>query len=422
MDFYKQYKSGLRLIAAKLDNFYTVSFGVFVNVGSVMENNENNGYSHFVEHLLFKGTERRSALQISEEIDDIGANINAFTSKDCTCFYTKSAAGDLEKCVDVLSDMYFNSTLHDSEFVREKDVVLEEIKMCEDTPDDLSQDAIASALFYNQPLGQTILGLPSNIEYSDRHNIKEFIKKHYTAANTVISVAGNFDFEKLDSFVERYFESNFSTVGSLNVEPCSRYTNKFIHRFKDIEQVHLEFAVGGCSIDSPKRYAQSVLCSTLGGGLSSRLFQTIREKHGLAYSVYAYPGSYTNCGSLGIYAGLSSQNIKKVCNLIRDEIVLLVDKGITQKELDRAKIQATNALYGTLESNMTLMRLYGKTMLKTGSVFNPQNEIDCYRSVDLASVRDVAEELFSQKHASSFVGREVDDFDYVSTFGETLLG
>lgn len=422
MDFYKQYKSGLRLIATKLENFYTVSFGVFVNVGSVMENSDNNGYSHFVEHLLFKGTERRSALQISEEIDDIGANINAFTSKDCTCFYTKSAAADLEKCIDVLSDMYFNSTFKDSEFCREKDVVLEEIKMCEDTPDDLSQDAIASALFYKQPLGQTILGTPSNIEYSDRHSIEEFIKKHYVAANTVISVAGNFDFDKLDSFVEKYFESNFVGSEAANVEPCSCYTSEFVYRFKDIEQVHLEFAVGGYSIDSTKRYALSVLCSTLGGGLSSRLFQTIREKYGLAYSVYSYPGSYTNCGSFGIYAGLSPKNIKKVCDLIRDEIKFLVDKGITQKELDRAKIQATNALYSTLESNLTLMRLYGKTMLKTGSVFNPQNEIHCFKSVDLASVKDVALELFSQKHASSFVGREVDDFDYVSTFGETLLG
>lgn len=421
MDFYKQYKSGLKLVAAKLDNFYTVSFGVFVNVGSVMENADNNGYSHFIEHLLFKGTERRNATQISEEIDDIGANLNAFTSKDCTCFFTKSAAGDLEKCIDVLSDMYFNSVFTDDELNREKDVVLEEIKMCDDAPDDLSQDAIAAALFNNQPLGQTILGTPHNIEYSDRHSIKKFQQKHYFSANTVISVAGNFDFEKLDKLIEKYFESNFAPSFELSAEPPVHYTNEFVSRFRDIEQVHLEMAVGGYSIDSPKRYALSVLSSTLGGGLSSRLFQTIREKHGLVYSVYSYPASYTNCGSLGIYAGLSPQNIKKVCNLIRDEIKLFVDKGITQKELNRAKIQATNGLYSTLESNLTLMRLYGRSMLKTGTMFNPEQEIECYKAVDVSAVNEVARELFSQKYASSYVGKECSDFEYVSSMGETLL-
>lgn len=421
MDFYKQYKSGLKLVAAKLDNFYTVSFGVFVNVGSVMENAKNNGYSHFIEHLLFKGTERRTALQISEEIDDIGANLNAFTSKDCTCFFTKSASADLEKCIDVLSDMYFNATFPQDELQREKAVVLEEIKMCDDTPDDLSQDAIASALFNGQPLGQTILGNPRNIEYSDRHSIQNFKKKHYISANTVISVAGNFDFEKLDKLVETYFESNFEPSVAIGQEPQVHYTNKFVHRFKDIEQVHLEMAVGGYSINSPKRYAMSVLSSTLGGGLSSRLFQTIREKHGLVYSVYSYPSSYVNGGSLEIYAGLSPQNIKKVCNLIRDEIQLFVDKGITPKELYRAKIQATNGLYSTLESNMTLMRLYGRSMLKNGTLFNPQNEIECYKSVDISSVNEVARELFSQQYASSYVGRECDDFDFVSKIGKTLL-
>ncbi len=422
MDFYKQYKSGLKLVAAKLDNFYTVSFGVFVNVGSVMENERNNGYSHFIEHLLFKGTTHRNAMQISEEIDDIGANLNAFTSKDCTCFFTKSAATDLEKCVDVLSDMYFNATFPEDELQREKQVVLEEIKMCDDTPDDLSQDAISSALFFNQPLGQTILGNPQNIEYSDRHSIQNFKKRHYTAANTVISVAGNFDFEKLDKLVENYFESNFELSVEVNLEPSVQYTSNFVHRFKDIEQVHLEMAVGGYAANSPKRYALSVLSSTLGGGLSSRLFQTIREKHGLVYAVYSYPSAYTNCGSLGIYAGLSPQNIEKVCNLIRDEVRLFIDKGITQKELDRAKIQATNSLYSTLESNMTLMRLYGRSMLKNNSLFNPQKEIDCYKAVDIASVNQAARELFSQEYASSYVGKECENFDYVSKIGKTLLG
>lgn len=419
MDFYKQYPSGLRLVAKKLENFYTVSFGVYVDVGSVLENGENNGYSHFIEHLLFKGTNRRTALQISEEMDDIGASINAYTAKDCTCFYTKSAAADLEKCVDLLSDMYFNATFLQEEFDREKGVVLEEIKMCEDTPDDVSQDLIQQALFFNQPLGQSILGNPHNIEYSDRHSIQNFKDKHYIPSKTVISVAGNLDIDQLDKLVEKYFEKCCKTVAADDLkasEPVA-YTSKFLHSFKKIEQSHLSIAVGGCSLDSPKRYAMSILTSVFGGGMSSRLFQSIREKNGLAYSVYAYPSYYTTCGMMEIYAGLSPANISKVCQLLQQEIDLLVEKGIAESELNRAKTQAVNSLYMNIESNMTLMRMYGRCMLKSDLVYNPESEVAAFKSVTLEDVNSLARELFSQKYASSYVGKEVKHFDEISRLG-----
>lgn len=422
MDFFKQYPSGLKLVAAKMDNFYTVSFGVFVNVGSVLEEDETNGYSHFIEHLLFKGTKRRSALQISEEMDDIGANINAFTAKDCTCFYTKSASQDLEKCVDVLSDMYFNAAFPSDELDREKGVVLEEIKMCEDNPDDVSQDLISEALFYNQSLGRTILGKPQNIKHSDRHSIQEFKNLHYIPSKTVVSVAGDFDFERLDKLVEKYFESNFSK-GQQDVysEPNVRYSSRFLHRFKKIEQVHLQIAVGGCALNSPSRHALSILASTLGGGMSSRLFQTVREKNGLAYSVYAYPSFYSNCGMLEIYAGLSPENTRKTCGLLQQEIRRFVDEGITQKELDRAKAQAVNGLYMNVESNLTLMRLYGRCMLKVGSVYNADKEVESFKCVTAKQVNDLATELFCQKYACSYVGKNFVDFDAVSKLGTKSL-
>lgn len=414
MDFYKQYKSGLRLVAKKLDNFHTVSFGIYVDVGSVREVESNNGYSHFIEHLLFKGTQRRTAKQISEEMDDIGATLNAYTAKDCTCFYTKSVSTDLEKCIDLLSDMYFNATFPEDELEKEKSVVLEEIKMCEDTPDDVSQDLISEALFCHQPLGQTILGKSDNIRYSDRHSILKYKEKHYIPSNTVVSVAGDFDFEKLDKLVEQYFESRANQSSSVQQEPSVCYTSEFLHRFKDIEQSHLEIAVGGCSISSPKRYALSVLSATLGGGMSSRLFQSIREKYGLVYSVYSYPSYYATCGMLEIYAGLSPANIAKVCELINREIDLLLDKGITQKELDRAKAQAINGLYINIESNMTLMRLYGRCMLKTGTIYSAEKEVENFKNVTVSEVNAVAHELFAQKCASSYVGKKVKEFDIVS--------
>lgn len=415
MDFHKQYPSGLRLVAKQLENFYTVSLGVFVDVGCVRETATDNGYSHFIEHLVFKGTEKRSCLQISEEIDDIGANINAYTSKDSTCFYTKSAAADLEKCMDVLADMYFNATIPEDELNREKGVVIEEIKMCRDTPDDVIQDLISAALFNNQTLGQTILGTIDNIRNADRQSILDFKKRNYLPSATVIAVCGNFDENKLDKLVEKYFEQNCNQSGAiLSAEPNTEYNATFLHKFKHIEQSHLQLAWGGCSLKSPDRCANNILASVLGGGLSSRLNQVIREQEGLAYSVYAYPSYYSDCGTFEIYAGLSPENNSKVCELIRREIVKLTNDGVTQKEVDRAVIQAINALYMNVESNMTLMRLYGRSMLKLNEIFDVQADVEKYRAVTVRQVNDLARKIFSHKPAAAYVGPKISDYGVIS--------
>ena len=415
MDFYKQYPSGLKLVAKQMDNFYTVSLGVFVNVGCVKEDAATNGYSHFIEHLVFKGTEKRTCLQISEEIDDIGANINAYTSKDSTCFYTKSSADDLEKCMDVLSDMYFNAAIPEDELEREKGVVIEEIKMCEDTPDDVSQDLISKALFYKQPLGQTILGSIENIKYSDRHSILNFKKKHYVPTSTVVAVCGKFDFDSLDKLVENYFEQHCDKSGLLDgAEPEVSYKSKFLHTFKPIEQSHLQLAWGGFALNSAERYANSMLASILGGGLSSRLNQVIREQNGLAYSVYAYPSYYSKCGTFEIYVGLSPENNVKVCNLVKTEIDKLLNDGITERELNRARMQAVNALYMNAESNMTLMRLYGRSMLKLNELFDANKDVDKYKAVTAEDINTVARKIFVEQHASAYVGPKVDGYESVS--------
>ena len=415
MEFTKKYPSGLTLVAKQIDHAYTVVFGVYIDVGSVCEDASTNGFSHFIEHMMFKGTNKRNALQISEELEDIGANINAFTSKENTCFYTKSAHAELEKCIDVLSDMYFNAQFPEEELEKERGVVLEEIKMCEDTPDDLALDLISSALYFEQPMGQTILGLRDNIKYCDRHSISNFKKKHYIPTETVISVAGKFDFDKLDQLVQKYFEDNF--VGTS--EPVATvfehtYCDKFLHAFKDIEQSHIQLAWGGVGVDSPKRYAISLLANILGGGMTSRLVQVIREQHGLAYSVYAYPSYYENCGNFEIYVGFSPENNHKVCQLLQDVLCQLVAEGVTEKELSRAKVQAINALYMNAESNMTLMRLYGRCMLKSGKLFNVDEEIEGYSKLTVEDINTVAREIFAQKHASAYVGKQIDDCDLVS--------
>ena len=415
MDFFKQYPSGLRLVAKQQENSYTVSLGIFVDVGCIKETAETNGYSHFIEHLVFKGTKRRNCLQISEEIDDVGANINAYTSKDNTCFYTKSAAGDLEKCMDVLADMYFNATVPEDELEREKGVVIEEIKMCQDTPDDVSQDLISHALFYGQTLGQTILGPIKNIQYSDRHSILEFKKKHYVPSATVVAVCGKFDVDELDKLVCKYFEENCDKSGLLPAsEPQLNYKSKFLHAFKKIEQSHLQLAWGGFALQSKERCANSMLAAILGGGLSSRLNQVIREQNGLAYSVYAYPSYYLNGGTFEIYVGLSPENNAKVCQLLKEEIDKLLKDGVTEKEFKRAQIQAVNALYMNAESNMTLMRLYGRTMLKLNELFNVDRDVANFNEVTVDKLNEVATRIFTQPHASAYVGPKIADYDEVS--------
>lgn len=414
MDFCKQYPSGLRLIASKLDNYHTVSFGIMVDVGCVKESAQTNGYAHLIEHMLFKGTKQRTSLQISEELDDIGASVNAYTSKDSTCFYSKSLAEHLEKCIEVFSDMYFNAAFPEDEFAKEKGVVLEEIKMCSDTPDDVSQDLISEALFFGQTLGQTILGNSDNIRYCDRHSILDFKKNHYFATNTVISVCGSFDFEQLDGYINKYFEQRFTENFDNVCEPPVEYKTEFLHCFKDVEQEHLQMSWGICSLGSDERYANTLLSSILGGGMTSRLYQVIREQNGLAYSVYAYPSYYLNAGSFEIYAGLSPENNGKVCGLIQTEIAKLLDKGVTQRELERAKTQAVNSLYMNAENNLTLMRLYGRAMLKLGETFDAEKDAERYKSVTAEEVNAAARKYLSRPYASSYVGPKIKNFDLVS--------
>lgn len=408
MDFFKQYPSGLRLVAKQLDHLYTVTVGVFVDVGSVKETAENNGYSHFIEHLLFKGTNKRTSLAISEAIDDIGASINAYTSKDNTCFYTKSAADDIETCLDVLSDMYFNAAFPQDELDRERGVVLEEINMCDDTPDDVCSDLAAEALFYGQSLGRTILGNSDIIKYSDRHSIKKFKEKYYIPSGTVISVCGKFDFDVLDKLIEKYFENCCDKdCLAVEVEPAVNYTSETLHAVKPINQANVQLAWGGYPFNSPQSAACAMLASILGGGLTSRLYQSVREKNGLAYSVYAYPSSYLKAGSFEIYVGMSPENSTKTCALIKQEINLLLNDGITETELSRAKIQAVNSLYMAAENPMTLMRLYGRSLLKYGDKFNVDTDVERYKRVSLSDINAVARDVLSKPNAASYVGPDV---------------
>ncbi len=412
MNLIKKYPSGLTLIASKMDSVYSVAVGVFVNVGSVFEDETNNGISHFLEHLHFKGTENRSAKQISEEIEDIGAVINAATAKDKTFYYTKSLSTDIEKCINILSDMYFNANIPQEELDRERNVVLEEIKMAEDSPEDVSGDAIYEAMFKGQPLGQTILGNPEIIKYYDRNSILNFKKLHYIPSNTVLSVCGQFDFNALDDLINKYFESNFNPVSSLPQQyPVSNYTNNYVTVNRKIKQAHIEFAWKTFEFSSNRRQALSMLTDIFGGGMSSRLFQTIREKHGLVYSVYSSTSFYKHNGFFDIYAGLSPNNVKLATQLIQSEIDLLLDKGVTEAEFNRAKVAAKTHCYYSVENMSAMMSFNALFYIYNGYVPSMEQQIAEIDSISIDDLNNLARDIFANSNvvdgtgcARSYVG------------------
>lgn len=416
MQYCKTYKSGLRLVARKMPSLFTVSFGVFVNVGSVRESSETNGYSHFIEHMQFKGTNRFNAVQISEAMDDIGAQMNAFTSKDMTCYYTKSASGDLEKCVDLLADMYFNSTFDETELEREKKVVIEEIDMGNDNPEDVCQDLLCEAAYKNQKMGQTIVGTAQNIEYSDRHSILNFKKKYYVASNTVISVAGNFDVDKLDNLIEKYFEPYFDlSAQQVDEEEKSIHTDLFLHKFKDTEQSHVALAFDGVAIlPEEDRILFSMMSNILGGGLSSRLFQTIREQNGLAYSVGSYPSTYQHSGFLTIYCGTNPKNLQKLHQLLEQELEKFVKEGITAKELERTKAQLVNGMYMSMENSMSVMTAFGRHFVKCNQILDVEARAKAFSQATVEEVNQMAKKVLLSSPASCYVGKQVDGFDLIS--------
>ena len=276
MSFYKTFDNGLRLVVTKIEGLLSVTAGVMVKTGSVNEEDFENGISHYIEHGLFKGTTNRTAFEISDRIDSIGAQINAFTSKELTCYYTKSTSERFEDSLEVLSDIFFNATFDDAEMKKEKGVIIEEINMCEDTPEDLLLDMLAESYYGKEGFGRTILGSIKNVSSFTKSDVKRYMDKYYTADNVVISVAGNVDEQKVADLVEKYFANHFNRTKSQPqfLTKSTHYMHKY--KVKKIEQTHIGLAMQGLSVNDPKVDAFNIASTILGGGMSSRLFQTIR--------------------------------------------------------------------------------------------------------------------------------------------------
>lgn len=400
--------NGLRVVTEYIPHFPSVSVGLWIGAGSMYETKAENGLSHFVEHMLFKSTENRTTKEIAVEMDAIGGQVNAFTSKECTCYYAKVIAEHLDRAMSLLSDLLLHAKMDEEEFEKERGVILEEIAMGEDTPEDLVYDLLAEAYFGDHPLARPILGTNEQIASVSRQALIDFRKKHYRPDNTVLAIAGQFDRDEFRAMAEKYLGSWKAEGETFMPEPVLSCDGTVLRKKKDIEQVHICLSYPGAAQDDDDLYALTVMNNLFGGGMSSRLFQHIREDMGAAYSVYSYPSAYTNCGTLSIYAGTSQELAQPVIDAIFAQIGELVRSGVTDSEFAMAKDQLKVSYVLGLESSSSRMSSIGRSKLLRGRAVDPQDVVRKIEAVTKADVERMIKRIFSSKCAAAFVGRNVD--------------
>lgn len=394
-------KNGLRIVLESVPTVRSVTIGIWVRTGSRQETEQNNGISHFLEHMIFKGTKNRTARQIAEAFDSIGGQVNAFTSKEYTCFYARVLDTYKERALDVLTDMLFNSTFLEEEIEREKKVVMEEIKMYEDTPDDHVHDLLATATFGNHPLGRPIIGTDKQIKSFTKQTLIDYMKDFYTPNNIVVSVAGNAEREFIYK-IESLFSSLKDSKSSIKREKPTFLANKIIKN-KETEQAHVCLGYQGLAVNDSRISALLIINSILGGGMSSRLFQEVREKHGLAYSVFSYHAAYLDCGVLTIYAGTNKEQVDLLQTTIKQTIYNLVDKGLTDKEFTNSKEQLKGNMMLSLESTNSRMSRNGRNELLLGRQRSLDDVIHDIDGVDRNTINEVMERMFSNEYAQAII-------------------
>ena len=413
MQRYKEYDNGLRLVVKKLPGMLSVSMGIFVGAGSADGDDSTSGISHFIEHMMFKGTPTRNAFKIADSIDSIGAQINAYTTKEMTCYHAKCAREHTEKTVEILSDIFFNSLFDEAESEKEKKVICEEIAMVEDSPEDLCVDFLAKAHYGDRYLGRSILGSAENVKGFTRAHILNYMDKYYVPSNVVVAMAGAISFDEASRLVDKYFTHNFKRNGApIARNGARRPRPRQLYKFKDIEQVHM--CLGFPSMRYDSRFSNEVALASivLGGGMSSRLFQKIREEKGLAYAVYSYPSAYRSSGLFTIYAAVNPQSSKAVVQLIVREIKKLTKEGITQEEFERGKEQLKSSLIFGQESTTSVMNAYGKYMMFRGKVLNIEKKIKSINMMKLEDVNGTIRKIFDfDKLGTSYIGRQESYFD-----------
>lgn len=399
--------NGLRVLCEQLPHLRSVSMGVWVKAGSILEREHENGLSHLIEHMAFKGTGRRSAKQIAQEMDAVGGYLNAATSKLCTCYYAKVIDENLPLAADILSDIVRFPAIDPKELDKERNVVLEEISMTDDSPEDVAYDLIASAMFGKQPLGQTILGPRELIASYTREDILAFRARHYSPMNTCVAIAGNFDLNQVKDLMAQRFGDWTGGAGEIFPVNAVNQRPQTLTADKDTEQAHICLGYRGKPLGDADAYPMAVFNSILGGGMSSRLFQRIREESAMAYSVYSAPSAYPHCGDFTIYAAVSPRNVKTVLAQIDEETSLLVREGATQEEFDMAKAQLKGGFILGQESAYNRMNSMGSNMALMNRVITTDETIRRIEAVTPEDVRRVAAETLGSPRSQAFVGKKI---------------
>ena len=405
MVYEKRYENGLRLVVKQMEGLMSVTMGILVGTGASVETDAEDGISHFIEHMQFKGTQKRNAFEISDAFDRLGAQVNAFTGKDLTCYYSKCTSDHTAACFELLSDLFLNSTFPEEEMVREKGVVCEEISMNEDTPEDLCLDLLAQAFYGKENYGRNILGPAANVKGFTVQDIYDYKKARYCPENIVVSFAGGIDPETAQALVENYFSA--LEKGTFEErKPKIVYGRKSLVKNKPIEQMHLSIAYPSVPRGDEREDYITALNAILGGSMSARLFQEVREKRGLAYSVYSYLSSFPECASLNIYAGVNPSKVQEAYEAILEVVETMKKKGITEDEFLRSREQMKASMFFSNESSNSQMLLYGRYMLYFNQVFDFEEKLDRINAMTHAKAQEVLSVMFDEsKKAVALVGK-----------------
>lgn len=401
--------NGLRVVTEYIEHVNSISVGVMVQNGSRNESKDVNGISHFIEHMFFKGTDKRTAKEIVQQIENIGGQINAYTSKETTCYYIKALNTHVDLCLDVLSDMLLNSKFDEEEIEKEQGVVIEEINMSQDNPEDVLDEIHSEAIFGDDSLAYPILGTPDRIKSFNRKKIKDYIKTHYTPYNSVLSICGKFDEKELRKLIEEYFgEWSKNDIYNPKYETITlKHDSKYTE--KQIEQVHINLGLNGLPYADDKAYSLVLLNNIFGGGASSVLFQKVREELGLCYSIYSYIQPYLGVGTLNIYTGLSNKYSDKAISVINKHLYEFASKGISDEllEINKEKIKASYIL--GLESTSSRMFANAKCFLLQNKIKTQEDVINRINQIDKNDINYVLERCFKPGIISTaFVGQGVE--------------
>lgn len=409
----KKLKNGLTIIAEEIPYLKSISMGIWFRAGIKTEENYIDGVSHFIEHMMFKGTKNRTSKQLVAEIENLGGVINAFTGRECTCYYVRLLDEHLNIGIDILSDMILNSKFDEKDIEREKSVIIEELKMYEDSPEDLTYDILLEKVYDNKGIGKNILGNKESIKSMNREAILAYFEKFYVPKNAVLSICGNFDFDETVKLIEDKFGNWHGEKPDYNLQD-EKFNPCVVKKDRDYEQTNLAICFECENIGSSSNdvYTIDIINNVLGGSSTSRLFQRIREDEGLVYSIYSEQEFYRDKGELGIYASMSTENLEDVYRLVKEEIISLNENGITEEELKNSKEQLKGEYMLGMESTESRMNAIGKYMLITGKVETLEDVIEGLNSITMDDINRVIRDVLDiNKMGICVVGKGVSEIE-----------